>query len=120
MNVTDVSNEEKKRWYIPCFCPCHKRYKPYLEKMNGYSILSDNNVTPCTHTKPFTQPEDLKAHLHDKEQWTHFLLYTFVQQLHEVQPATYSKDKIQPTLSSMLPRYTSRDDLDSETHEVMG
>ena len=32
MNVTDVSNKEKKGWYIPCFCPCHQGYRNYLEK----------------------------------------------------------------------------------------
>ena len=120
MNVTDVSNKEKKGWYIPCFCPCHQRYRNYLGKMGACHILDDNKVTPCTNDKSFTQPESFKAHLHDVKDWTHFLLYHFVIQLHEIKPTAYTKEKIKPIPSSALTQYVLKNNLDSDTHEVIG
>ena len=88
--------------------------------MDAYYILDDNNVPPCNTDKSFTRPESFKAHLHDVKQWTHFLLYHFVIQLHKVQPTTYTKEKIKPIASSALTQYVSKNNLDSDTHEVIG
>ena len=82
-----------KFYLIPFFCPCHRRYRNYLKQMDACYILNDNNVPPCNTDKSFTRPESFKAHLHDVKQWTHFLLYHFVIQLHEVQPTTYMKER---------------------------
>ena len=45
INVSDFSKH-----YLPCWCPCYKRFKPYYDKMSN-AFLSSNQVLQCTSSK---------------------------------------------------------------------
>ena len=82
-------------WYM-CSCPCHKRFKPYYDKMSN-AFLSSNQVLQCTSSKkPYFSPQAFKAHLHDTNDWIHKLLHIFVTELYEVKPNEYIHGPIKP------------------------
>ena len=90
-NVSDFSKH-----YLPCWCPCHKRFKPYYDKMSN-AFLSSNQVLECTSSKkPYKTPQAFKAHLHDTNDWIHKLLHIFVTELYEVKPNEYINGSIKP------------------------
>ena len=52
-----LSDSEFRREFLPCWCPCHKRFKSYYDEMNN-TFLSHNECLECTSsTKPFGLPK---------------------------------------------------------------
>ena len=94
INVTKA--EFSNAHYLPCWCPCNKRFKHYYDHMkNGF--LSYNNCLECTSSKkPYRKPQDFKAHLHDTDDWVHKLLLIFVTELYELKCLPYQEGHIMP------------------------
>ena len=95
MSISVTEAEFSSVHYLPCWCPCHKRFKPYYDHMNN-AFLSHNECLECSRSKAFQSPRAFKAHLHDTDDWIHKLILFFVTELYENKCLPYSEGHIQP------------------------
>ena len=90
-SAADVS-----KLYLPCWCPCHKQFKPYFANMNNCFLSSYANTECKKSMRPYRKPVDFKAHLHDTHHWAHDLILMYLREMYEVKPNQYSEHRIMP------------------------
>jgi hypothetical protein len=74
----------------------------------------------CEADTAFLSPQDFKAHLLNKDDWIHHLIFQFVKQLYEVTPAKYPVGNITPVPIAKETSSRNLKSVECNKHECRG